>query len=255
MEDEDAHVRQMALNALGEIGDPRAEKRLERALTDARPEVRYQAVMAFSRVAKDAADVERALRRALGDEDDAIRYIALRLAEDRRSKDEGIVSRAKDLLGDSNPSVSLAAAIYLAASVGDERAKETVAGVVRRGMRGAEKLDEQAAVELAGELRMTELTKDLERRAFGLARHVRDTHAWHATIALAAMGHARATASILKDLDSVRKETRQAAVVAAGRARLDAAREKLERLAAAAKKSDTDRDLVAEALARLAERS
>ena len=53
VEDDDPHVRQMALSSLGELGDPRATQRLERALRDARPEVRYQAVIAFSRVAKD----------------------------------------------------------------------------------------------------------------------------------------------------------------------------------------------------------
>src|SRR5262245_33082096 len=40
VEDDDAHVRQMALCALGEIGDPRAGERLRRALSDNRPEVR-----------------------------------------------------------------------------------------------------------------------------------------------------------------------------------------------------------------------
>src|SRR5580658_4854243 len=66
VEDDDGHVRQMALSALGEIGDARAMQRLERALRDGRPEVRYQAVIAFSRVAKDdAGAVASALARAL----------------------------------------------------------------------------------------------------------------------------------------------------------------------------------------------
>src|SRR5271165_5502010 len=55
VEDEDAHVRQMALSALGEIGDARASQRLERALGDGRPEVRYQAIIAYARVAHDDA--------------------------------------------------------------------------------------------------------------------------------------------------------------------------------------------------------
>src|SRR5580692_8920952 len=83
VEDDDAQVRQMALAALGEIGDARATQRLERALRDARPEVRYQAVIAFARVARDdPGAVALVLTRALEDQDPAIRYIAMRVAEE-----------------------------------------------------------------------------------------------------------------------------------------------------------------------------
>ena len=83
VEDDDAHVRQMALAALGEIGDTRAAPRLERALGDARPEVRYQAIMAYARVVRDDPPaVASALVRGLGDADPAIRYVALRMAEE-----------------------------------------------------------------------------------------------------------------------------------------------------------------------------
>ena len=50
VEDRAPLVRQMAIAALGEIGDSRATERLRRALTDERAEVRFQAVMAFPRV-------------------------------------------------------------------------------------------------------------------------------------------------------------------------------------------------------------
>ena len=82
-------------------------------------------------------------------------------------------------------------------------------------------------MELAGQLDLREAIPDLERRAWGLGSMVRDTCAWHAKIALARMGHARAEGEILRDLESSRQETRAAAVVAAGRARLGAAREKV----------------------------
>ncbi|MGK4422734.1 HEAT repeat domain-containing protein, partial [Klebsiella pneumoniae] len=68
------------LAALGEIGDTRALARLERALGDPRPEMRYQAVIAFARVAvahpESRGDVERALLRATDDADESVRYIA-----------------------------------------------------------------------------------------------------------------------------------------------------------------------------------
>jgi HEAT repeat protein len=83
VEDADAHVRQMALTALGEIGDMRAAQRLKRALCDGRPEVRYQAIIAFARVARDDTNtVAEALSCALDDDDPAIRYIAMRVAEE-----------------------------------------------------------------------------------------------------------------------------------------------------------------------------
>ena len=90
---------------------------------------------------------------------------------------------------------------------------------------------------------------DLERRAWGLGSLVRDTCAWHAKIALARMGHARATSEIVRDLDSRSPETRAAAVVAVGRARLFSAREKLAALASTP--GAVDPELVTDALARL----
>jgi hypothetical protein len=71
--------------------------------------------------------------------------------------------------------------------------------------------------------------------------------AWHARIALARLGHARARAEILTDLGSWRRETREAAVVAAGRARMGEARGALESLG-----ETVDGALVREALVRLA---
>ena len=71
--------------------------------------------------------------------------------------------------------------------------------------------------------------------------------AWHARISLARMGHERARAEILGDLASWRRETREAAVVAAGRARLREARGALESLG-----ESVDGALVREALVRLA---
>ena len=243
VEDADPHVRQMALSALGEIGDPRARTRIERALADERPEVRYQAVIAFARVASEPADVETAIARAMGDADDAIRYIALRLAEDHHlEKSANVARRARELLEDTHGSVALAAAILLARG-GDEKAKRVIAKVIRDGGGSAERIDEQAAVELAGELAMRETIPDLEKRAWGVLHYMRDTCAWHAKIALAKMGHAKAKKDILGDLDSWRREARQAAVVAAGRAKIVEARARIEVLG-----GDVDAALATEAL-------
>lgn len=255
VEDESPHVRQMALNALGEIGDPRAAARLARALRDDRPEVRYQAVIAFPRVSTDAEDVDQALLDASNDGDDAIAHIALRVAEERLDRgarpDERLLARARALVLAGAPHLTLVAAILLAKA--GEEAGYAVLLRVARGEKIAghapDKEDEQAAVELVGELGLREAVPALERRAWGLGRFVKDTCVFHARIALARMGHARAVAEIEADLASARPDVLGAAVVAAGRARLSSARAALERLPAAA----VDPELVAEALRRIDE--
>jgi HEAT repeat protein len=256
VEDVDGWVRQMAITALGEIGDVRAAGRLLRALRDERNEVRYQAVIAYARVARgdDPEEVARALVRATRDEDPAIRYIALRVAEehaDARAEQHAeatMVLRAREMLtGDGAPEVRLAAAIYLAKR-GDPAGRSLIFDVVAgRAARRPDPEDEQEAVELAGALGMSEATAHLERRAWGFGRFVKRTCAWQARVALARMGHGRASAEIFNELRSGKRETRLSAVVAAGRARLVEARATLERFGP----DDADVEVVRDALALL----
>lgn len=257
VDDDDAHVRQMAINALGEIGDERAAPRLRRALTDSRPEVRYQSTIAIARVLSDPKEIEEALVRATRDDDDAIVHIALRLAEERIDEGKGIggevLTRARVLREKSDSShVAIVAAIVLA-KAGDESGNDLVLRVVRgeriKGQATA-KEDEQAAVELAGQLGMKEAIPHLEKRAWGLASWVSDTSPFHAKIALARLGNDRAKQEILKDLDSGKREIIEAAVVAAGRARIAEAKSTIERLSAAA----CEPELAKEALALLDEK-
>jgi hypothetical protein len=252
VEDDDAHVRQMAINALGEIGDPRAAPRLRRALRDPRPEVRYQAVIAFARASAESAEVDLALAEAARDEDEAIAHIALRVAEERVDAGTSLAAplrdRARALLEGGSPAVALAAAILLG-KAGDASGHARLLRVVR-GADGAPKPepeDERAAVELVGALGLREAIPHLERRAWGLARFVRDTSKFHARIALARMDHPRAKDEILADLASSRPDVASAAVVAAGRARLSEARGAIAALAPSA----ADPALVREALALL----
>lgn len=257
VDDEDAHVRQMALNALGELEDARALPRLRRALTDERPEMRYQAVIAFARVAgKDpqrASEVAQALLDATNDDDDAVVHIALRVAEERL--DEGtppeprLVTRGRALLESSSAHLALVAAIFVA-KAGDEAGNKLLLRVVRGEKvadQAPDKEDERAAVELVGELGLTAARPHLEKRAWGVMRFVKDTCPFHARIALARMGHPRAVAEIMTELDATKPDVLSAAVVAAGRARLAEARPKIEGLT----KIAVDPELVKEALSRL----
>jgi HEAT repeat protein len=257
IEDADPYVRQMAINALGEIGDGRAAPRLLRALADERPEIRYQAIIAFPRVARDDADgILAALERALSDADESVRYIALRIAEERA--DAGaldarspVVASARRLVEDPAAHVALAAAILLA-KVGESEGRALLLRAIDpagRWSRGPAREDENEAILVAGAVGMKEAVPALERRAWGLGRLVVDTCAWSARIALARMGHARAIAEITPDLASRKRQTREAAVVAAGRARLTA----LDSAIAAFGPDEVDPDLVARALAELRE--
>lgn len=242
VEDPDLHVRQMALNALGEIGDVRAAPRLRRALVDDRPEVRYQAVIAFARVA-DLPDVTAALKTALDDDDDAVRYIALRVSEEKienphfePAEREGfrtLSARATQLLSDGSDHVAIAAALFLA-KMGDVAAKPLILKAIRGDGGKLEKEDERAAVEMAGELDLRQAVPDLERRAWGVKSKLFDTCAFHAKIALARLGHERAVMEILRDLGSTDREARTAAVVTAGRARLIEAKKAIEQLSSEA---------------------
>ena len=246
VEDPDLHVRQMALNALGEIGDVRAAPRLRRALVDERPEVRYQAVIAFARVS-DGIDLAAALETALGDADDAVRYIALRVGEEKiesadtepavREALAALAVRAKELLGDPSDHVAIAAAIFLG-KVGGRGGDAAANALILKAIRGdggkLEKEDERAAVEMAGQLDLRQAVPDLERRAWGVKSKLLDTCAFHAKIALARLGHERAVAEVLRDLGSTDRDIRTAAVVAAGRARLTEAKNAIRALSAEA---------------------
>lgn len=233
VDDPHPHVRQMALNALGELGDPRAIGRLERATTDDRAEVRYQAVIALSRLAPPAGvDQPRLWLMASNDEDEAVRHIALRLAEEHveagGSLDERLVMRAATLLADEHVDVAMAAAILLA-KANDDRGHDRIRAAVTETLRPRPSLEEEReAVELAGRLGFVDLIPTLEKRAWGLGRVLRDTCAWHAKVALARLGHARATAEILADLDADSEQKRSTAIVASGRAKLVQAKERLD---------------------------
>ena len=153
VEDDDPFVRQMAFSAVGELGDPRARERLRRALSDARAEVRFQAVIGFVRVAPDALE---ALSAALGDPDGSIRYIALRSAEElalgvgrtalARVLGQGRASaRRRESGGASGGSDP-------ACPVGRGRSHAVLVDVVRGELVTREAEDEAAAIELVGDL-------------------------------------------------------------------------------------------------------
>jgi HEAT repeat protein len=240
----------MALVALGEIGagDPRAAEALQSALTDDAPAIRFQALIAAHRLLGDAAQEQ--IERKMEDTDPLVRAMALRISEERATlggaaPPASVIAAAKRALRDKDLSVRLAAAIFLA-KLGDHSGDKALVAALnaRRGTLAPE--DEQAAIELCADLGLDSARPALERRAFGIFGATRDPFAWHARIALARLGDARAKHAILRGLEAWSRDTRTLAVVAAGRAALSDARSKL--LTMRGDLSRADPDAVAEAL-------
>ncbi|MCA9621780.1 MAG: HEAT repeat domain-containing protein, partial [Myxococcales bacterium] len=202
-------------------------------LADEQPEVRFQAVIAYPRVAARAEAIA-ALVAATEDDDPLIRHIALRMAEEvggeqpDDSVDDALLERARALLDDPATVVQVAAAIVLGRA-GRRDGAALLADVVNGEITTSEAEDEAAAVELCGELRIKAARDGLRKRAFSggwLTR--RDTFAWQARVALAQLGNARAERWILSELTAFTRERRCLAVEAVARARLPAARPLLE---------------------------
>lgn len=252
--DDEVRVRQMALVALGEIGqadDPELCAVLERSLSAREPALRFQALIAHAHLLRESA--EGALYRALGDEDALVRYVALRLSEERWG--EGtlpprLAEAARVALDDPAAKVRLAAALLLGRA-GDTSGASWIVAAIDDGRGADEPEDAEAAIEIAGRLGLATARRGLSRRAFGLFGASRDPFAWQARVALARLGDERARQAIVRGLGAWSRDARTLAVAAAGRAGL---REALPLLAAM--RGDPDRaeaSAVEEALALLSD--
>ncbi|MBI4705717.1 MAG: HEAT repeat domain-containing protein [Deltaproteobacteria bacterium] len=255
--DPSPQVRQMALLALGELRAPSALPVVREALRGARPDVRFQAVIAFARICRDHDLVVAELLHASFDEDERVCHIGLRMAEELGAAgpdggagavDPRIAARALGLLDHASPGVRALAAVVLART-GREEADGVLVEIAEGKLRPEQAEDEAAAIELCGERGIRRARAALERRAFPRLLGRRDPFAWHARIALAALGHARAIAAILGELRAAGRERRNLAVVAAGRARLRQARPAI--LAMQGRPERADQEAVRLALAAL----
>jgi len=261
---EDAHlrVRQLALVALGELaepGDPAALTALDAALSHEAPALRYQALIGLVRLTE--GDVSELVLAGTRDPDANVRHLAVRLLEERltaagerggnRTAPELPASaavRLRALLRDDAPRVRLAAAILLVRA-GEDAGREGLVDAVNAPSGSFEADDEQAAVELAGALRLAAARPGLRRRAFGWLGFSSDPTAFHARVALARNGDRRAVGAILRGLHARSRDARTLAALAAGRARLEVARPLLRAMQGVPARADPS--VVAEALAEL----
>lgn len=245
-------VLQLVLVALGELAEPGDEEALgpvRQALRAEDPELRYQALIAVARLAPEQAN--EALVSALADEDTEVRYIAVRLLEERWATNdelpEHLAARLRRTLEDEDRHVRLAAAILFGRR-GSEVGAEVLCESLVVGARHAD--DAQAAIELCGELGLAAARPLLERRAFAsqlLRRN--DATAWHARVALAKMGHERARETLRRGLKAWTRDARTLAVAAVGRAGLAEAHGDL--VAMRGDSARADPEAVNEALAQL----
>ena len=193
------------------------------------------------------------------DDDGFVCQIALRMTEevagdDRNALDERVYTRARALLLHGPPKVRVAAAVFLARASkerADRAVREVLVAVALEELRSGDGEDEAAAIELCGDLGLAAARPGLERRAFSRLVLRRDRLAWHARVALARMGHERASREILSELGSWDRDRRTLAVAAAGRARLEAARPLISAMRGDAARADPG--AVDEALASFAE--
>jgi HEAT repeats len=254
-DDLNEHVRQMALLALGEVsapGDARALRAAESALSSDRAPLRFQALIALNRLDRTAAG-GRVLA-ATTDPDSEVRHLAFRILEERSTNGAGAVrlepdvaKAAREALEDDVLAVRLCAAILLARS-GDRSVGGVIVEAVNRVRERVDLEDLGTAIELASDFGLANAKPGLLHRAWGGVL-TRDPLSYEARIALARMGDARAKKGIVRALSSWSRDTRTLAVVAAGRARLSEAREKISAMRGSPNLAEPD--AVEEALAKI----
>ena len=251
---DDAHVRvrQMIILALGEVAEPSdAEivEALREFVTHEEPSLRFQALIAFERLA--GAEAEEALVRAAGDADVEVRSMAFRLADRRYERSEppaALLTAARRVLDEGHSAASATAALFLSAH-GDRSADAALVAALA-GKVPVSDADLQAIMETVADLGIQAAREPLARRAFGVFGVKLDAHGWNACVALSRLGDERASRAILGRLRAWNRDTRTLAVVAAGRARLGAAKKAILEFRGDVRRADPD--AVEEALERLA---
>lgn len=227
-------VAEMALAALREVcaqGHPAASSAIEDAVRSDHAPLRFQGVAAASRVLGDAA-FARVIELAIADPDAKVRSLAWRVCDERfrAPLPAELEKRAISALRDKSQAVRLAAAILLA-PCGDSGAQMILVAALNEGWSIPAPEDEQAVIELVGELNLAAALPGLLRHARGRLGLVPGRFAWQARVAMARLGDVSARVSIETGLRSRRAHVRLASALAVGKARLHGLRAVVEGLA------------------------
>jgi HEAT repeat protein len=239
-------VRQMALLALGELGTaerPDIVAALQRALRDPLPGLRFQALSSLVALEHE---VEESLTLALKDSDGQLRLLALRLLVDRpvAALSPALRELIHAALNDSWSTLRMAAALVLTRH-GDAAGSQVLCAVLNDPHVELDGEEEQLAIEAVAEGGLRAAVPGLRRRANSGWWSPSLTQ-WPSRAALASFGDADAQRQILRGLEAWSWQTRTQAAIAAGKARLRAARDRLTALLT--KPNAADPDAVQEAL-------
>lgn len=220
---EQVHVAEMALVAIRELspaGHRGASAIVRYHLKSDEPPLRFQALTAASRVL--SSDFERVTLQAVDDPDPKIRYLMLRLSEERWPAEqlpEPVKAAAEVALRDDDVKVRTAAAMLLA-PLGNTLARQTLIQALNERIALPAAEDEQTLIEMVGELNLKDAMAGLRAYCRGRFGLIPGRFAWQARVAMARLGDARAIAAIRRGLASRNADTRVLAVAAVGQARL-----------------------------------
>lgn len=245
-------VAEMAVAALREITpveDPRVVPLLKVLARGEHPALRFQAIGAAARLLGEAAFIDL-LTHVLSDPDVKVRGHALRVADERFGGGRippSVVRAAEVAVVDSEPWIRLAAALLLAPH-GHMPARDVLVSALNQRWPLPAPEDEQALIELVGELGLTEALPGLRRHARGWMGLVPGRFAWHARVAMARLGEESAQRGIAAGLRHRQSHVRAASALAVGRARLHELRGDVEQLV---ERGKLDRELAEEVLEEL----
>jgi HEAT repeat protein len=231
--DDHLYVSEAALIGLREAA-PRGHREASRVITrrfrDQHAALRFQAVLAASRVLQDDEFVPLALE-AAGDGDPKVRYVLWRVCDERFA---GVLPHAlhqalEMALNDSDPYVPIAAAFVLGPN-DHTKARQVLGRAINARLKLPAPEDEQTLVELIGELGVTEGIPGLRAHARGRFGLVPGRFAWQAQIALARLGDDWAIRQLSRNLKHRSTDVRIHAATAVGAARLTQLRPLIENL-------------------------
>lgn len=246
LDDKSPRVQQMALLALGEQGEGLARAELggvERLLASKLPALRYQALVAWSRLT--GPEGVAALLAATSDPDEEVRWIAwtqleAQLFKDGQPNNSGIASSASTM-----PRPEVKAALAAQAQDPSMRIRVVVAAILYRlGEPAAltELLERAQRGTKISRRELARLAKEFGRLRFEPARAWLKASArrgwlegavgWPALVALAALGDPAARASVVDELDARSIQRRHRALQAVSEISLESAMPRLRALRA-----------------------
>jgi len=232
-------LRQVALLAIGELAELGSEEGIRvasEAIHSELPALRYQALVALRNLQQLGA-MDKIVESAR-DDDPEVRWVVVRLLEEfwtfdivsgtdditRREVEQKVCLALSPLLNDVESRVRVAATLLLA-RLGVAEAAEAISGLLSKKDVKLNKNDEEVAIELAGNLRISSAILGLKRRAWPLFWET--PLSWKARVALAQMGDERARVAVLESLHSKLAHKCARAIEAAGQIGLEQARPRL----------------------------